>query len=106
MEELEWSQNLIKEGCVWQVGCGNKINTWTDSWLAEERNRKIISLKPPDCNLQTVNELMYKEGVGWNVEILNQLFNRKEIQAIRNAPISSLGLTDRLIWCDAKMANI
>lgn len=93
---------LLKEGYGWLVGCGSKINIWTDSWLNDEHNKKIISPKPSWCNFQIVKDLMNLKGAGWNVDILTQLFNSTKIQAIKKTPISSLGISDRLVWSLSK----
>lgn len=83
---------------MWKVGNGNRINIWEDSWLNDEQRRKIITLKPNNCTYQRVKELLNQDGVGWNMHILSQLFSAAEIQAIRRTPISTMGLSDRLVW--------
>lgn len=89
---------LLKEGCVWKVGNENRINIWEDSWLNDEKRRKIITPKLMGCTVQRVKELLNQGGVGWNMEMLARLFSDDEILAIKRTPISTMGLADRLVW--------
>lgn len=92
------ARQLIVEGSSWQVGNGLSINVWEDRWLREEGGRKVNSRKPEGCSVEKVSDLLNQQEVGWNAQLLNQLFCAQEASAIRKVPVSSLGLTDKLVW--------
>ncbi|WP_157056330.1 hypothetical protein, partial [Candidatus Burkholderia verschuerenii] len=57
---------------------------------------------PEGCELQKVQELFNPCGEGWNIELLRRLFSEEEVNAIKQVPVSSLGVQDRLVWCHTK----
>lgn len=48
-----------------------------------------------------MRDLLHLQKAGWNDQLLHQIFSEKECLAIRQIPVSSLGLNDRLIWHDS-----
>lgn len=52
-----WSAKaLVKEGMIWRVGNGTKINVWRDPWIADEEGRFITS--PMVADVERVQDLM------------------------------------------------
>ena len=37
------AQNIVKKGCIWQVGNGVSIDTWTDKWLNGSFTFKVLT---------------------------------------------------------------
>lgn len=73
-----------------------------DRRLHEEVGMKVSSSRPEGCTVQKVKDLLHQHRVGWNEELLYQLFSEKECLSIQKIPVSSLGLTDKLIWHSTK----
>lgn len=68
-----------------------------DNWLSEGQWGKPFSPKPEGCPILRVKNLMNQEGVGWNEELIKELFTEVEAQAILRIPTSSMGANDRLV---------
>lgn len=45
-----------------------------------------------------VRELITSEGNEWNEELLNKFFWQKDVDIIKNTPISQVGNKDRMVW--------
>lgn len=45
---------------------------------------------------------MKRNQGGWNDNLLTQFFCIDDIQAIKNTPISIMGLADRMVWSHTK----
>ncbi|CAH9106024.1 unnamed protein product, partial [Cuscuta epithymum] len=91
-------QNIIKKGSKWRVGNGNHINVWRDSWLPDKVNPKITSVCVEGLEEATVAGLLNSKGEDWDLDILKDLFNERDIDLIRSIPISNRLVEDRLIW--------
>lgn len=48
--------------------------------------------------VRKVKELLNLNRDGWNDDLLNQLFNRDDLLAIKKTPISIMGLSNKMIW--------
>lgn len=79
------------------MGSGNKINISKNWWLNDEQMRKVISPKLSGYTIQIVKKLINQDRARWNQNILTQLFNYVEIQTIKRTPISTVGISDRLV---------
>lgn len=89
---------LVKEGCCWHVGNGGQINVWEDKWVKDSQIRKVITCKPDGCSIGKVKELLNMDRAGWNDNLIQLLFHQVDIQAIKQTPISVMGLSDKLVW--------
>lgn len=69
-----------------------------DHWVKDTTVRCLQSTRPDGCNIGIVKEWMNLDKVGWNISLLHNLFSAADVQAINNTPVSSLGLSDRLVW--------
>jgi ribonuclease HI len=96
------SCDLLKEGLMWRVGNGCKIQIWKDKWIPRPHSFKIIS---PPVLLQpesTVNQLIDGDIKCWNRPLLARLFSVEEIEMILAIPISCTNQEDILIWRGTK----
>lgn len=89
---------IIGWGSRWQVGSGESINIWEDIWILFPSIFCIFSLKPTDCLLQNVCQLIFHTVKAWNVELLGSLFFDTEVEAICAIPLSFHRATDHIIW--------
>lgn len=95
-----WNGSKVpfKEGGYWQVRNGGRINIWEDKWIKDEQVRRISSVKPAGCIIGKVKEQLNQDQVGWNENLLHQLFNKADVRAILRTPISIMRLSNKLIW--------
>ncbi|XP_027169594.1 uncharacterized protein LOC113769335 [Coffea eugenioides] len=64
------------------------------------RDRKTCNNMPPNCQLQTVSQLI-REG-RWNREIMQNVFNQGDREQIASMPRSMFKHSDRFFWKFAK----
>ncbi|XP_042944640.1 uncharacterized protein LOC122278525 [Carya illinoinensis] len=87
---------LIKDGLSWRVGDGNVIKIWKDRWVPSSSSHLLQSpmkMLPAEA---TIKQLI-KEGSGkWNKELINEIFNKEEAEAIGNIPLSKMGTKDKM----------
>ncbi|XP_071917065.1 uncharacterized mitochondrial protein AtMg00310-like [Coffea arabica] len=97
---IQSAWNLIQKGLWKRVGDGEQVNIWKDRWVLGSKSGKVSMICPPNCHLQTVDQLI-QEG-GWNKEILQQVFNQKDREQIANMPLSVFKRQDRFFWSFSK----
>ncbi|KAF5475420.1 hypothetical protein F2P56_007226, partial [Juglans regia] len=89
---------VIFEGSVWRVGTGENINIWQVKWLQTSHHNMVLSdVKVLDRRAK-VAELIDSNSKSWKRELVNQIFDGAEAEAIIRIPISSLNSKDKLIW--------
>lgn len=92
------AKELIKQGSRWQVGNGEKIRIWGENWLANPCYSKIQSPTTVLGNEAQVKELLMENGSKLNVNLLNCILQKEEVDFIQHIPISKNIGVDRLIW--------
>jgi hypothetical protein len=61
----------LKNGYIWRVGTGQKIDIWTDAWIPNCANRRIIT--PRQGNLPTkVSDLIDPTTNVWDEDLVRQ----------------------------------
>lgn len=87
----------LKTGVHWQVGNGECINIWSDSWLPGSSPRCATSPQRENAP-QLVAELIDFERGTWRLDVLEQHFSPADIDSILSIPISQRFPQDRLVW--------
>lgn len=96
-----WSSKaLIKEGLLWRVGDGRRIHIWDDPWLLDDDGRTISSASNDSVNL--VHDLIDERTLGWNLDVIDGIFNERDKRCILALPLSEVGLKDELTWAFSK----
>jgi hypothetical protein len=89
---------LLREGLIWRVGDGRSINIWGDRWIPSPTTNAIYSpnrLLPMDAKVCC----LFGEGnQGWNVPLLQELFNNEEVIQICSVIHYNGRQPDSLIW--------
>ena len=86
----------LKEGLIWRVGDGTKINIWSDPWLPRGVTRRPITPKGRTL-LNKVSELMDPYTGSWDEELVREIFWEEDVQHILSIPIKQ-GYDDSLAW--------
>ncbi|XP_042983190.1 uncharacterized protein LOC122312604 [Carya illinoinensis] len=71
---------ILREGLVWRVGNGHKINIWKDWWITSFPSKKVTSTRPVGCECE------------------QDLLSAQEYEAVRTIPLSVGGMEDRMVW--------
>jgi hypothetical protein len=66
---IEHGMDLLKEGIIWRVGSGSKIQIWSDRWLNRAPSRKPM-LKRGRGRIRWVSQLMTPDRKEWDVPLL------------------------------------
>ena len=77
---------LLKEGLIWRIGNGEKVNMWEDPWLPRGTTRKPIT--PRGASLLTkVSELINPVTGEWDVQLIQDIFWPEDVAVIMQIPI-------------------
>ncbi|XP_028062460.1 uncharacterized protein LOC114265833 [Camellia sinensis] len=91
-------QEVLKRGVRWQVFNGKSINFWNDKWVTFSPNFCVKSQKPLGCQLTKVSEAINHNTNCWNVNVLQSVISKDEVDKICLIPIATEPQDDRLIW--------
>ena len=71
----------MKEGLIWRIGNGEKVNMWEDPWLPRGTTRKPIT--PRGASLLTkVSELINPVTGEWDVQLIQDIFWPEDVAVI------------------------
>ena len=94
-----WSaQSILKMGCRWCIGNGKSINVWQDSWLKGDTHLHLITLIVEGLENLMVQDLFIPRTQEWVIELLQELFCPRDVQAIAQTSTSTTKGGDHLIW--------
>jgi len=92
------SQVIVRGGQRWRIGDGRKIKVWADPWLREGGNSYISSEKVQGIENIRVADLMDSAGIGWNWDLIGEIFNERDKDAIARLALINREGEDKLIW--------
>lgn len=85
----DFSKGIIGKGSVKRVGDGKSIKVWEDKWIPFHENGKAKTQKPPNTQIQTVDQLLANRR--WNKKLVEQTFSIEEASKIMRIPVSLRG---------------
>ena len=88
--------HILKEGIIWRVGNGEKINIWTDPWIPRGTTRKVVTPKGQNL-LRNVSELIDPSTGSWDYELLEQTFWGEDNEIIKSIPVHQ-DMDDVVAW--------
>ncbi|KAL8107899.1 hypothetical protein AgCh_024343 [Apium graveolens] len=80
------------------VKTGMETVIWKVPWLPDRENGYITSEMPSELEDATVLSLMVTNERKWDEEILTDLFNDRDVQFIKNIPLSDIDRRDSWMW--------
>lgn len=92
------AQDVVKQGCRRNIGTGMETFIWKVPWLPNRVNGYITSEMPSELEDATVMSLMVTNERKWDEEILTDLFNDRDVQFIKNIPLSDIDRRDSWMW--------
>lgn len=92
------AREVPKQGCRRSIGTGNDTFVWKIPWLPSVEMGYITTSMPPELENIKVCDLMDVSEKKWDDEVLNDLFNVRDVQLIRNILFSSRDIDDSWLW--------
>lgn len=102
-KSVSGSKKLLAEGLRNRVGNGERTNVWWDCWVPGLEGGRIRSQEPGGCEVQKVAQLI--KDARWDVDLLYQLFDEREVEEILKIPISQSSIPDSYFWVGTKHGN-
>lgn len=97
---------LIVEGARWQVGNGNLIDLWKDSWLTNSDCGYLRPSVPIPTNAPaTVAGIINRENHCWNLDPIKNLISDEEQLVILKTTIGNFEMDDHMIWPMTKFGS-
>ncbi|XP_027150180.1 uncharacterized protein LOC113750404 [Coffea eugenioides] len=89
-------RDFVQNGTRKKIGNGKATNIWEDNWIPGNKDGKVTSAMPQNCNIRRVDELI--SGFRWRKPLVLRTFNRKDADKILDIPISISGREDSNYW--------
>lgn len=80
------------------IGTGNNINIANQPWLKDDENPYITKVSPTFEN-HTVASLMVPNDRNWDMDIIMDLFNERDMQCILRTTLRDVQTEDMIYWC-------
>ena len=87
-----------------KIGNEKSTRIWDDVWIQDCTGRKLTSLKPQDCKLDRVEEII--SNFRWNTTLIFRTFRLDEAGKILKMPISLAGKPDSYFQSPVVQDNI
>jgi hypothetical protein len=93
-------QDLLKQGLIWRIGDGTKVDIWSSNWIPREGAQHPLGRKSdaPQQPCRKVADLLNDEGTDWDITKLNRFFYEFYVADILNVGIGGAGIEDRVAW--------
>uniref|UniRef100_A0A803Q7E0 RNase H type-1 domain-containing protein n=1 Tax=Cannabis sativa TaxID=3483 RepID=A0A803Q7E0_CANSA len=91
------AQSVVNNGVHWKIGDGKSVSVLGDRWLPNDVNPCVTSSHPA-LNDIMVENLFKVDGVGWDLEIVNVLFNVRDKALICGIPIQANAEPNSFYW--------
>lgn len=95
-------RKLIMDGVQWNVGNGESIQFWNDSWVPSISGGKVSPIHPDVDDRTMVSQFINPITKRWDEGQLKLCIPINQVQEVSKIPISISGARDRLIWRDTK----
>ncbi|XP_074327368.1 uncharacterized protein LOC141665288 [Apium graveolens] len=96
------SQVLLKQGAVRRVGKGTEIDIVKDHWLPV--HEPYIQIVYEALQGKTVDSLMSLDHPGWDIDLIHDIFEDRDIQLILSIPLNTTEV-DTWFWNKEKMGQ-
>lgn len=83
-------------GLKWNVGTVANIRIWDDFWVPRSVLSRVQSVR--SNSVEWVSDLSLADGMGWNSELIDSLFEADEATLIKGIPLPTVPKEDCLVW--------
>lgn len=98
------TQEALRNGARRRVGNGKDINIIGDPWLPCPINPCISSVHP-SLHMIKVATLMQMDSLAWDIDVVRDLFNDRDLSLILNIPLMSSRCEDKWFWAFESSGN-
>lgn len=88
----------MKQGCRRRIGNGEGTEIWSVPWLPCIQNGYLTTVMYEELEHENVQSLMNEDGMGWDVEIVQDICNERDRQLIQQIPIPYRNKVDSWYW--------
>lgn len=92
------AHDVVKQGCRRNIGTGQDTFVWKIPWLPCPQNGYVTTNMPPELSQTKVSDLMNIQKKVWDEDILLDLFNARDVQMIKQIPLSVRDRQDTWMW--------
>ena len=89
--------NTLKQGCIWRVVDGWKINIWNDAWPQGTRNRKVVITPRGNQIISKVHDLIDPGTGQWDEQLVRESFWVDDARHILQMHLRE-GVHDFIAW--------
>uniref|UniRef100_A0A803P4M6 Zinc knuckle CX2CX4HX4C domain-containing protein n=1 Tax=Cannabis sativa TaxID=3483 RepID=A0A803P4M6_CANSA len=101
-----WDISRIRKGVRWRVGDGLSISVLGEPWLPDEENPMVMS-SHPGLEGAIVNNLFREEGGGWDMEILEDMFDERDRNLITKCLYKAIwNVRNETVWKKKKVSAL
>ena len=93
---------ILKSGCFWRVGNGEKIRVRKDRWIPNYPSNKVLHPVAEEVKEQVVSELIDPDLHCWRPDFIMENFQRDDANAICKIPLSQRRVADSVVWMHTK----
>jgi len=76
----------LKEGLIWRVGDGTRINIWSDAWIPNKVTRRPRTPRGRTV-LSKVSDLISPITGTWDEQLIRDVFWDEDVQDILSIPV-------------------
>ena len=92
------AQEVLRQGCRRRIGNGTSTKVWKVPWLPDSLDGCLTTGMPIELKDATVQNLFAENQYSWDEEVLNDLFNERDRNLIRQVPLSGKRREDVWFW--------
>ncbi|XP_074352774.1 uncharacterized protein LOC141691923 [Apium graveolens] len=92
------AQEVLKKGCRRSIGTGKDTFVWKIHWLPCTENGYLTTIMPQELEGIRVCDLMEGQQRRWDDDILEDLFNSRDVRLLKNVPLSIRDINDSWLW--------
>jgi hypothetical protein len=94
---IVYGLELLKEGIIWRVGSGSKIQIWRDLWIDRGPSRRF-TMKRTRTRLRWVSQLMIPERHEWDEQLLRIILYPHDVHVVLKVRLSERVMEDFVAW--------
>lgn len=92
------AMDVVKAGARRQIGNGKDTKIWSIPWLPSEVNGCVTTELIHGPENTTVNSLMNIDGNGWDMDMIDSIFNNRDAELIKRVPIPMMDRQESWSW--------
>lgn len=92
------AMDIVKAGTRRKIGNGESTKVWDDSWLPDKENGFLTTPMPEQLQGITVDGFMNSEEQRWDMEVVKDICNSRDVELIKRIPIPLMDKRDSWYW--------